>query len=159
MLPVFGRSQTTRTPGPFFAIDCPTCHTENVQASSYELEERIKMYYFIPLPTQRERHVVCSHCRADRLTVLSFEEIAALSPGAAGQSLYERISFVTKFVAVASVILCIAPVVGAVLGLWAMYASPRWTWPFKAGLFCLVIQLLLLVATVINITLVALKVI
>lgn len=140
---VFGTSRTQRTPGPTLRINCRACGGEDVPAESFETEERITLY-FVPLPTQRERHVVCSACGEDRLSDLSLGELAALGPEQGERHLFRRVSLVTKALAVASVALFGCPFMGLPLGVAAMVmARGSGAWPFRVGLLGAVLTVLL----------------
>ncbi len=140
---VFGTSRTNLLPGPDVRINCRACGGEGVPARSFEIEERITLY-FVPLPTQRERHVVCSACGEDRLSDLSLEELAALSPEESEWHLFRRVSLIAKALAVASVALFGCPFMGLPLGVAAMVMSRgSGAWPFRFGLLGVVLNVLL----------------
>ena len=140
---VFGNSRVSTTPGPYLSIDCAACGREDTRASSSETEERIALFYIVPLPVQRERHVVCSECGADRLSRLPLDELTGLSPEAAGRHLFERVSLVTRVVAVAGLILFGCPSIGLALGAAAMVMSRKSRgWPYRVGLATVVLNVL-----------------
>ncbi len=142
---LFGNSsRLRRTPGPEIRINCRACGHEGVPARSFESEERITLYFVVPLPIQCERHVVCSLCGADRLTDLPLDELAAIGPEAAESHLFDRVSIVAKAVAIFSVALFGCPLVGLPLGVAAMIMCRRsGGWPYKAGLLAIVLTVAL----------------
>ena len=157
---VFGTSRTSRTPGPQFPINCRACGRDGVPARSFESEERMRLYAVIPLPTQRERHVVCTACGANRLTDLTWDELTALRPDAAERHIFERVSFVVKFLAVVSLVLFTVPIVGLVLGIITTVMSRRTRgWPYRLGLISLALGGLLWAGLLAWSALVALKVV
>ncbi|MBX9579961.1 MAG: hypothetical protein K2X87_06595 [Gemmataceae bacterium] len=121
---VFGTSRSKQTPGPDIRISCPGCGRPDTPAESFESEERVRLY-FIPLPTQRERHVVCRACGADRVTRLRLDELPLLGPDELAPHLAPRVSIVTWSLAVLSVLLFCFPGVSLVLGLAGAVASRR----------------------------------
>ena len=140
---LYGTSKTRRTPGPALRIDCRACCVENVAAESFETEERIALY-FIPLPTQRERHVVCTACGADRLSNLPLDELAAVGPEQTDYHLFIRVSIIVKTLAVAGFLLFPCPVVSLVLG--TMAAALSWRaggWPPRVALLAVTLNVLL----------------
>lgn len=140
---VFGTSRTRQVPGPDLHINCQVCGRDGVSARSYECEEKITLY-FVPLPTQRERHVVCTVCGADRLTDLPLEELSTCAPEEAERHLFHRVSLVAKAIAVASVALFGCLPLGLPLGVAAMVMNRRsGGWPFRAGLLGVVLTVLL----------------
>lgn len=77
---VFGDSKVQHIPGPAARVDCEACGGRDVPATTYTSEEFIRVY-FIPLPVQREWHLVCGKCGADYLSRLPPEELALLESG------------------------------------------------------------------------------
>jgi hypothetical protein len=108
-----------------------------VEASSFEREEKIILGLLIPLPTQRELHVVCAECNADFLSDLPLDELADLDAGDIEQHLFYRVSLIAKTFAVASLVLFLCPFVSLVLGAIAIvltWKSRGWTfWTGVAG--------------------------
>ena len=157
---VFGTSKTQQIPGPSFPINCRACGREGVPARSFVSEERMRLYAVVPVPTQRERHVVCTACGADRLTDLSWEELTVLAPDVAERHIFERVSFVTKFLAIAGLVLFPVPLVGLVLGLIAMVQTRRTRgWPFRVAQTGVILAALLYGGLLAWSALVALKVV
>lgn len=157
---VFGTSNTQQIPGPSFPINCRACGREGVAARSFESEERMKLYAVVPVPTQRERHVVCTACGADRLTDLSWDELTILSPDVAERHIFERVSFVAKFLAIVSLVLFPLPVLGLVLGLVTLVLCRRTRgWPFRVALIAATLHVMLWGGALIWSALVALKVV
>lgn len=116
-------SKTMKIPGPDTRINCPTCGP-NVPARTYRTEERMGVFY-IPLITQRETRVECTGCGNARLTQLPIEQLADYPPGELENHLFPRVSFITKFVALASVLVSCIPFVGLGLGVAGFLASRR----------------------------------
>ena len=136
---VYGTSKTKKIPGPALRMNCSACGLDDAPARSYESEERIRLY-FIPLPTQRERHVVCLACGADRLSSLPLDELAGLGSEQIEWYLNARVSMVNGFLAIASVVLFCTPVIGLVLGICAMVACRKSRgWPYRVGLIGVVL--------------------
>jgi hypothetical protein len=115
----------------------------------------------LPLPTQRERHVVCSACGEDRLSDLTLDELAARSPEETEWHLSRRVSFVAKAMAVSSLILFVCPPpIGVGLGVVAMVMATRsGGWPYRIGLLSIVLHVLLWGGLFLRSALVELKVI
>jgi predicted RNA-binding Zn-ribbon protein involved in translation (DUF1610 family) len=120
---VLATSKTRKFPGPEIKINCPKCGP-NVPASTYRLEERMGLY-FIPLFTQRETYVECPKCGSARLTDLTFDELAACPPDEIDRHVYQRVSIIVKFMAVASVLVFCVPFVGLGFGIAGFVASKR----------------------------------
>lgn len=140
---IFCTSHTKWTPGPALRINCRACGRENVQAESFETEERITLHFLL-LPTQRERHVVCRACGEDRLSDLPLDELAALGPEQSEWHLFRRVSLVAKTLAVASLVLFGCPFLSLPLGVAAMVmARGSGAWPFRVGLLGIVLTVLL----------------
>ena len=118
----YGTSKTQRKNGPTIRIHCPGCGERDTPADTFEVVERIKLY-LIPLPTQRERQVICRWCGAAWVTHLQLEELATLSADELITYLVPRVSIVVYFLAIASVLLFCMPVVGLVLGIAGLVGS------------------------------------
>jgi len=121
---VFGISHLKRTPGPNIHLNCGACGVRDTVARIFESEERI-LVFWIPMPVQRERHVVCRECGADRISDLPLDELVELEPEEVESHLRPRVSFIVQSLAVLSVLLFCFPLVGLVLGIVGMVGSRR----------------------------------
>src|ERR1700722_5548893 len=95
-------SRTNWTKGPNLQINCKECRGKDVEAFSFEREERIMFCILIPLPVQRELHVVCEECEADLLSDLPLDKLADLDASDIEKHLFYRVSLIVKTLAVAS---------------------------------------------------------
>lgn len=120
---ILATSKTSKFPGPGARINCPKCGP-NVPAVTYRLEERMGVY-FIPLFTSRETYVECPKCGSARLTDLTFDELAACPPDELDRHVYQRVSLIIKFMAVASIFVFCIPFVGLGFGIVGFVASRR----------------------------------
>jgi hypothetical protein len=87
-----------------------------VDAETYEQVEKMRVY-FIPLLTQRETCVRCRNCGTIQLARLPLRDLATLSADELKPWLYERVSIIAKFIALASLLLICMPFVSLVLGI------------------------------------------
>jgi hypothetical protein len=141
---IFGTSKTKRTRGPDIRVDCLWCGEQGASAITFTTEEHIRLYGLIPVPAQRETHVVCETCGADRLTRLTFEELAAGQPGVIADQLYDRVSVIAKALAVLAALLFCLPFVGLGLGIAGLVADRRARgWPFRLSALAVAAHVLL----------------
>lgn len=123
-------AKTRKEPGPALTIRCPKCGADSVSAVAYRQVDDLCAFYFLKLFTIRNTFVECSSCRAKLRSRIDLEELGAYRAGELEQFLSHDVSFVAKFLAVASLVLCIAPIVGAVLALIAVLLTLKSSgWP------------------------------
>ncbi|HJT30732.1 MAG TPA: hypothetical protein VJ783_01610 [Pirellulales bacterium] len=123
-------AKTRKEPGPALTIRCPKCGADDVAAVAYRQVDDLCAFYFLKLFTIRNTFVECSACRAKLRSSIDLEELAEYRHEELDQFLSHDVSFVVKFLALASLVLCIIPIVGAVLGLIAVLLtlnSSGWT--------------------------------
>jgi hypothetical protein len=141
-------SKTKRIPGPDTLLNCHACGPD-LPANTYQLEEKMGVF-FIPLITQRRTYVECSECGAAWLTRLPLAELGQYSAEELTPHLKKPVSFVVKFIALASLLLFWVPLVGFALSVIGLLAS-YWTggWPKRVSLIALVLAFLISVLFVI----------
>lgn len=123
-------AKTHKEPGPALTIRCPKCGADGVAAVAYRQVDDLCAFYFLKLFTIRNTFVECSACRAKLRSSVDLDELGEYRHEELDQFLSHDVSFVVKFLALASLVLCIAPVVGAVLALIAVLLtlkSSGWT--------------------------------
>lgn len=123
-------AKTRKEPGPSLAIRCPKCGADGVSAAAYRQVDDLCAFHFLKLLTIRNTFVECSACRAKLRSSIDLDELGAYRHGELNQFLSHDVSFVVKFLTVASLVLCIAPIVGAVLALLAVLLTLKsigWT--------------------------------
>ncbi len=148
-IPILITTRTERVPGPTIAIDCPSCRAMGVDADSYEQTERLGFFYIIPFIRIRNTIIQCTACRKSQLLKIGIADIGRYSASELAQYFVGPVSFVAKFLAIASVILFWAPLLGIVVGFIALVMNWRNEgWPrvvswLGVGLSVLVTVLLL----------------
>jgi hypothetical protein len=121
---------TRKEPGPTLVIQCPRCGADGVNGLAYRQVDDLRAFYFLKLFTVRNTFVECSHCRAKLRSSIDLDEFGRYRHGEWNQFLSHDVSFVVKFLAVASLLLCVAPGVGAILSLITVLLTlktPGWT--------------------------------
>lgn len=122
-------AKSRKEPGPPVTIRCPKCSAEDVQATAYRQVDDLCAFYFLKLMTLRNTFVECLSCRAKLRSSVDLDELPRYRGGELNQFLTHDISFVVKFLAIASVLMCIVPFVGPLLALITVIAtlkSPGW---------------------------------
>ena len=117
LMDILLNTRVQETPGPTVEINCPACQATSVSAESKLRVERLEVFYFLPVFQSRQTFVCCSACNKSLLSSVSIEEMERLSADELSAHLVTHVSFVHKFVAVLSLVLCILPVIGFGLGL------------------------------------------
>lgn len=120
-------AKTRKEPGPTLTIRCPKCGAEDVAAVAYRQVDDLCAFYFLKLLTISNTFVECSACRAKLRSSIDLDELGTYGQEELNQFLSHDVSFVVKFLAVASLVLCIAPIVGAVLALIAVLLTLKTT--------------------------------
>lgn len=122
---------TTQTiAGPTVAIHCPHCESKSVSAESFEQVDHLGLFYVIPLFRHHNTFLKCTSCGKQSIVKLSIDELEGLSSDDISQFLVGRVPLISKFLALASVALCWAPVVGLVLGVFGILANLKTIgWP------------------------------
>lgn len=140
-------AKTRKEPGAVVEIDCPRCGAAGVAAVPYRQIDDLCAFYFLPLFTIRNTFVECTACRTKLRSSVDLDEIPQHSHGELSQFLSHDISFVVKFLAIASLVLCLAPFVGFVLSLLTVLFTLKTPgWPRTLGRVSLVISGLLTLA-------------
>jgi hypothetical protein len=73
--------------------------------------------YAIPLLTLRETCIQCKNCATIQLSRLPLQNLATLSADELKPWLYERVSIIAKFIALAALLLICMPFVSLILGI------------------------------------------
>jgi predicted small integral membrane protein len=124
---ILATSKTTRIPGPATRINCPKCGP-NTPALSYTLVEKMGVF-FIPLFTQRETYLECARCGSARLVNVPLEGLGRYKADELDAHVFQRMSIVVKFLALASVLLACVPFLGlgfGLFGFWSSYRTGGW---------------------------------
>ncbi len=96
--------------------------------------------YFIPLLTQREICVRCLSCDSVQLSRLPLSELGKFSAAELQPWLYQRVSIIAKFIALASILLFCAPFVGLALGIIGLIMNFRsGGWPRAVSIVAIVL--------------------
>lgn len=120
-------AKTRKEPGPALTICCPKCGADGVDAVAYRQVDDLCAFYFLKLFTISNTFVECSACRAKLRSSIDLDELGAYGQEELSQFLSHDVSFVVKFLAIASLVLCITPIVGAVLALIAVLLTLKTT--------------------------------
>lgn len=139
--------KTVTTTGSNITIDCPACGEGQVSAMTSEREESYKVLGLIPIMKLRNTFVVCTKCKKQLTSTLRLDDLEAAKPSDLKKALSVRESFVGQAVAVLSILLCWAPIVGFGLGLLGVVLTWRSSsWPRTLSQVATVIGLLVTIA-------------
>ena len=126
-------------------FDCPHCHAERVAGTAYDLRETVRSGGRVPVWGWSSHWVRCSNCQTELHAKVSSGVLAGEMPASVTKLVRKYLPFPQRVLAVGSVALAWAPVVGMVLGLVAVAATFRTRgWPRIVSVIGLV------VATVFN---------
>lgn len=134
-------AKSRKEPGPAVEIDCPRCGAAGVPAAAYRQVEDLCAFYFLPLFTVKNTFVECQACRAKLRSSVDLDEFARYRHGELNQFLSHDVSFIVKFLAVASLLLCLAPLLGLILSLvTVLFTIKTPGWPRMLGRISLVVS-------------------
>ena len=108
-----------------FLIDCPACGKDSVPSVWVENQEVLKLFHLIPIYTHRTIFVTCGACRRQLISKISIDDAARMSAKDISLYLTIRESLVGKFLALTSVALFWAPMIGPVLGILGIFMNRR----------------------------------
>lgn len=122
-------SQTRQTKGTEIRINCPCCGCRDTPASTLMCEEGVGIF-FIPLLTQKHTYVRCSHCNTRLVSELSLLELPNYSAEELEPFVKFQLSFVTKALAIISVVFACLPFVSLPIAIYTLVMSNRYGgWP------------------------------
>jgi hypothetical protein len=117
------------TPAGTTRIHCPACRQRDVEALIIEHAEKVMEAIVVHVSTHTTWWVVCSACKMRLYSKVSGPELQKRSADQLVGVVVTRVSFVKQFLAVAALLLALAPGLGLGLGLIAYVAnrkSPGW---------------------------------
>ena len=143
-------AKSRKEPGAVIEIDCPRCGAAGVAAIPYRQIDDLCAFYFLPLLTLRNTFVECTACRTKLRSNVDLDELLQSPHGELNRFLSHDISFVVKFLAIASLLLCLAPFIGLALSVITVlltFKTPGW--PRILGRISVVVSGLLTLAVVV----------
>ena len=118
-------AKSRRTAGPTVPINCPHCKGNSVRAESFEQVDHVMLFHVIPLFRLRNTFLKCTSCGRMSIAKLSIDELKGYSCDAISQFIVAYVPLVNRFVPIASVLLCWAPVVGLALGVFGIILNRK----------------------------------
>jgi hypothetical protein len=118
-----GGGQSTREYGDDIRIHCPVCGARDVEASTYTQSERVRIVGF-PV-TWRNFWVICSSCEKHLISHRDVRELVGLPPEAVAPAIRPYTPFIARALAVLSLCVFWAPIVGLAMALVAVFANRR----------------------------------
>ena len=111
-------------------FDCPQCHTPGVRGTAYNLRETIRLSERVPMWGWSSHWVRCSQCRAELSADCDPQDFQGASPAKVSDSVHFYLPFPKRVLAVASLAIGWAPVVGMLLAIVSMATNARTKgWP------------------------------
>lgn len=133
-IPLLIVAKSRKVPGPVVQISCPRCRAARVPATPYRQLDDLCLFHFVRLFTLKNTFVYCSACGATLHSSVDLDELARYRHGELDQFLSYDVSFVVKFLAIASLLLCMAPGVGLILSLLTVLLTLKTPgWPRTLG--------------------------
>jgi hypothetical protein len=121
---------TKEIPAGSTRINCPACGHLDVPAEIIEKQETLMQSMVIPMGTTTTWWIVCSACQVKLYSKLSAAKLQGKTPSELVGQIYVYTSFVNQFMAVAALVLAIAPGLGTVLAAIAWVMNRKITgWP------------------------------
>lgn len=129
------------TPGPSLSINCPRCGEQAVTGRSYERLETLLLFGVVPVAKFKNTFVQCRGCKAKLTSRLNIGELTKYQGAGISQFLSDDVSFVFKFLAIVSLLLFFAPIVGLVLAAITFVGTFKSrTWPRTLALVSLILS-------------------
>ena len=123
-------ARTQKTPGPTVTINCPLCRAASAPAESFDQLDHLRLLDLVPLFRVRNTFLRCGACGKQLTAKAGIDQIANLSTDELSRSLAGRVSLISMFLAVASVLLCWMPILNLALAVIAILANLRTRgWP------------------------------
>ncbi|HXT57809.1 MAG TPA: hypothetical protein VN699_04200 [Pirellulales bacterium] len=148
-VPILIAAKSRKEPGAVIEIDCPRCGAAGVAGAPYRQVDNLCAFYFLPLFTIRNTFVECTACRTKLRSSVDLDELLRSSQGELNDFLSHDVSFVVKFLAIASLVLCLAPIAGFALSILTVLLTLKTAgWPRTLGRISLIISGLVMLAFV-----------
>ncbi len=142
--------QYEHRPGPSVRIDCAKCGGTDVAGKAHGRSETLRLLGAVPILKIRNTFVTCGSCGAQLRSRLSCEESASLEGADLRPFISYEVSFVVKFLAIASILLCVFPLLGFLLALTAVCCTVKAQgWPKALGFIALVVSSLITIPAVV----------
>jgi hypothetical protein len=136
-------SETTQTPGPEIAFDCPACGKQGVVGKTSEVTEKNRLFWIIPLFTSRVRGIVCGQCGRAFRTSLTLEQLRTVTREELSRDLAAQVDFLAKFCIITGLVLAIVPFLGLVFaGIGTLCTFKRRTGWRTAAIIALVVSVI-----------------
>jgi transcription elongation factor Elf1 len=114
--------------GPDAEINCPACGEMNVPAHTRQQTERFYLYGLVLVQRVTATIVTCGACGLELKSKVGIDQIDQYTARDLDLYLARNVSFVVKFIALASLLLFWAPIVGLVLAVIGLVSSSDgWT--------------------------------
>ena len=151
---LFYTAQYERRPGPSVRIDCGKCGGTDVAGKAYDQSETLRLLGVVPILKIRNTFVTCGVCGAQLRSRLSCQELVNLEGADLRPFISYEVSFVVKFLAVVSILLCVVPLLGLLLALTTVCCTLKVRgWPKTLGFIALIVSSLITIPVVVLLTL------
>jgi len=131
-------SEETFEPGPDLVINCPVCLQTDVNATSFEVEIKERVYGWIAVNRVRRSHVRCEACQTVLVSSVAVSELEGRPSVDISEYLSHQASFVSKSLAVLAGLLFVLPFVGTAMAVIAITANRKYrSWPRTVSVLAL----------------------
>jgi hypothetical protein len=100
--------------GPEVTVDCLWCGRQAVNAKTRRETELLTLFHLVPVFRHRNNYVRCSSCRREMIAKCAWGDVVSSSPATLQHHLVKSQSFVGRVCILLGVLLCWAPMVGAI---------------------------------------------
>jgi hypothetical protein len=126
--------------GPRLRIDCGRCGVSGAAASSRDLIDTIRLLFVIPFRFTNT-FVTCQSCGAKHISQLCCQDLKEHRDADVTPFVSYHVSFVVRFLAVMSLLLCLFPFLGLALSLIAVCSAYKTRgWPRKLAMIAVLIS-------------------
>jgi hypothetical protein len=129
-----------KTPGASVQFSCPKCRKVSV-GNARKFVDTLMLLHLVPVLKLRNTYVVCDTCETKLHTPLELDDLERMQGLQIDEFLSYSPSFVFKFLAVTSLLICWVPIVGLIVAAIAVFGTRRFKgWPKTVSIVALVIS-------------------
>jgi hypothetical protein len=127
-------------PGASVLFCCPKCRKVS-SGDACRFVDTLMLVHLVPIFKLRNTYVVCRTCGTKLHTPLELDDLERMQGLQIDEFLTYSPSFVFKFLAVTSLLVCWAPIVGLIVAAIAVFGTRRFKgWPKNVSMVALVIS-------------------
>ena len=135
MIPIMASSRTTTSPGPEVALDCPGCSAKSVTALTTERQDRLALFWCIPISRTRTVEIGCEGCGKNFRVSGDMGTVTSLSAEELRHCIESQVTSGEVFTTILALVLSWVPGMGFLFAVIALFATwkRRGVWRILSG--------------------------